>query len=97
MKEAKHISDKYHPTLKQIFETQLWSSFVALKLQNRQASELLFFDEHIIAKKNRSTRETVKASVSNNKQETPFLSNTIDEVSFEIYNYQFINEVDGLT
>ena len=67
-----------------IFQTQMWEAFVASKFQHNPPAGVLLFDESIIAKINRSTLKSVKASVSKNRRSTPFLDDISDEVGIQV-------------
>lgn len=79
-----NLPERCRSFMEQVTSTQLFENFIFEKLVNSNQSDFLFFDESIIAKQNRSQFQRTKV-------ETPFLSDTADEVSYQLLVWYISN------
>eukprot|EP00978_Attheya_sp_CCMP212_P021643 scaffold63488_cov51-Attheya_sp.AAC.2 len=72
------FSTKSRSFMKKVVSSQMFARFVDERIENRKQPEVLFFDESILAKNNRSKKSTL---ISGGKTETPFLADNSGDVS----------------
>lgn len=72
-----NLSPGSYRFLARVLQTQMFERFVQERKVNPTSPSILFFDESIIAKNNRSKKTTL---ASGGKQKTPFLDDRSGEV-----------------
>jgi len=72
------FSTRTRSFMKKVVSSQMFARFVDERIENRKQPEVLFFDESILAKNNRSKKSTL---ISGGKTETPFLADNSGDVS----------------
>jgi len=71
--QAKFIENQEEPFLRHFVQSQMFSNFVSERIEAPDQPEIKFFDEHIIAKRNRSKLALTKES-------TPFLDDSSENI-----------------
>lgn len=77
-----NLSDSAREFLSRLVSSQMFERFIEERIANPEQAEVLFFDESIIAKNNRSKSKNLKAGMK--KKPTPFLDDQSGAVSFLI-------------
>jgi hypothetical protein len=80
MKESSHLNSESHEFTVNLLQSQMFERFIEERISNPGQPEIMFFNESIIQKMNRSATLT-----RGKKKATPFLSDNSDNVS-ETFN-----------
>lgn len=86
LEDFKNSSPESIEFIRRILKTQMFQRFLEERLENPDDSELRFFDESIVAKKNRSKKSTLQTG----KKPTPFLDSDRWKVRKLCYNCDFL-------